>query len=402
MTKDSNENSIDMYSLTIKKDLKNFYDNISGDLILKYYHSIINNICQKCHLDNVQRRTLILNYDKLFSKYGIYQITVDDDLSIKQDEMGITYTHMLNDQGINQIKLLVSDNMQLNITDYNYFCLRNNPIFYLNLKNYLNKFLNITIEDITKVGAYLNNLDMINNYLQLLNNCNTNIKDMVLDYIKPLIFYDDYEGEILEIFKSHNNIDLTSMQLIFDDFENPKKFMELLNQYIKELDLEESIVIFNFAFLIEFNNYYINQYEQLYEIVKKENAKQIIQKLLNIKYETLKSIPKASINVSKKVKYKTVYEDVYDGDCWENDRESGWYPSHEVSRKVIDGYEYSKKINFNKKMVDEMKEVIDLLLPMIIDEQYDYKKLLENTCHEYINLFFNCINNIEKEKVLCK
>lgn len=402
MKKEAKEILIYMCSLKIQDDLKEFYNNINEDLILKYSSSIINNICKKYNLDNVQRKILILNYDKLFNKYGFYLITIDDEISIKQDEMGITYTHMINEQGIKQLKLLVNDNMQLNITDYNYFCLKNNPIFYLDLKSYLTKFSNITIEDITKLGAYLNNFDMFNQYLELLNNCNEDIKDMIFEYIKPIIFYEEYEEEILKIFKLHNSVDLINLQKIFIHFDDSNQFMELLKQYIEKLQLKETVNIFNFDFLIEFNNYYINQYEQLYQISQKENVKQILQKLLNIKYQFLKSIPEASIKVSKKVIYKTVEEEVYDGNCWGNDRENGWYPSHTVSHKVIDRYEYTKKNNFNKKMIDEMKETLNLLLPMIIDEQYDYKKLLENNCHKYINLFFNCIDYVEKEKVLCK
>lgn len=355
----------------------------NNDLRERNLYSIKQNIKNTYSLNDLTFDFLHLNYEKIYEQYGFIIPTINNEIIIKKNEMGIGFTEMIENEFIEKLKLTFSDNINFN---HNYL----NKNFILNFD--LTKYKNINLEQIGLLNVYSNNDINFKNYLELLNNCDEETRNLILEIIKPLSF-DEFDNIFYDkkLFSWYNSTDhhTNFFNYIIDDTKENDIGLDK-KYHMKYKERNNKINIF---FLKEFEYFFINNFDLFNEIIKRDNKIDILQKILKIKEYLYNNIPIANGSIKEETIYGTIEYDSmpFKSNCHCYETYIG-----EIGKKKIDN------INFHQKKILTIKKILVILLKLIVDEKIDCKEFVGIEQEDYINELLSIVENERKVKKLCK
>ena len=233
------------------------------DLVLKY------------DINSFQVATLLINNDLLNTMYNENRMNI---------EYKNTYTLLSNsiERYIHNLKRLINNNIDEKITTNSFSKLKDNYIFYTDIKRICEEYPNIDNYDLIRLvtNKNINNFTTLEKYLKLINNVDVVIKELFLNSFASIfadidIFpsvKDDIMGNYLIV--GFNNINGQSIKSEregfeysgFNIFSKNKLFFKLYNNFFEDN--------FNYDFLIS--------------IINLDNCENILKKIVDFKKEIIK------------------------------------------------------------------------------------------------------------------
>ncbi len=413
-------------------ELKNLKQ--KGDLFYSNYHNI-SNLFNNCSF----QLTIfcIFNFYNLFKKYGFYSPTNNDKEAVYLDHMGIGFTRKINIEAIKQLNIeklidaLYKTYLEKSLAPNNlFYCLlKDNLIIDLDIDNILNNNPYITLDDIYTLCLYTNDLSLFNKYISLLNNCPKNLKNIILEYIKPVSFY----------IHIPNSARFSILLEFFDYFRiRNNKIKEKLN--IPNIDIKqllESMWILDTTpydwiyFVYKWENYFMNDFTFINKLLSSNRTNNLYE-LIELKELIINNYPpffKLDFEINKtvpvlKTNYYSPFEQLMTG-CPSS--ESYYTVKHEYSRfntchipdinmkfleKIFENYkticlEYNDEIvqkllnnintsNINKELYLKLKEI----QPDMMEEIN--QKLCKDVLRKEICKLLNIKNTKEYQKLKIK
>ena len=349
--------------------------------------SIINNIIEKHGYERITYRLLTACFDYIDDKYKIYVPTNDDEGVVKINDMGIKFTMDFNEEYIKKLeKLFLEDNYEFKYYDIYY--LKN--LCNMDINDIKIKYPNIETSTIRNILMYISKekLDEIFSYL------NDKSEDFQINYCKlitPVLI--DLTTE-----KEAYNFDIfTGCFLRGNKFYTPyEKYDDLdVYEYAWMVDSERSYLeqeyymTINTKYIEYFNTFFTelsNKYKDLLD-------EQSISILYKIKECTLNHIPEVTGSIHREAIYETISYEVGD-----YDREAACCPGcYTVYEEKQVGSKNVSTLDFNDDKFHVIKELIENIFNMFLNDNIDYKQLME---YEENDLILDIISNVEKGKVL--
>ena len=311
----------------------------------------------KYNLNEIQEYILTQNMSIALDKYSKLVKTDDLDICIYKNNVGDLYTLEIDEEFINNIKLITSgkNNLLYNklgdliIDDYN---LLNHPIFEYDIKKILSDN-NINSSDLFSLITYTKDIKLINRYIKLLSSDDIEFNKLLLEFIKPATYY-------LQNFLYGNNVlNYIKDESITNDIEKCKKFYD------------EGCSSINLYLIKLFENYFINKIDVLEEISMFKNRCEILNKMITAKKEILSLKNIYSIET-------TVYE------VEEPDREYVYYvdgpnqfkPGYYAREIIPGGFNLDIDNNFRENEIDIIyKETDDIFQDIINNQEVPVEKL---------------------------
>lgn len=180
---------------------------------------------QYVHRSSALGKIIRANVEKLINNYGKWiPMNKEDRINAtKIDENSNCFSHQFRKDGIETLYKLF-ENYDYSIEDH-----------YLYLKEYLldikydeilNKYKNVTLEEILFLTCYVYNTGYFFNYLNIINNCDKETKDLILNIIKPYsrIKLDSFKKFACERNDFANIISYLTDNTVNNDINENKKY----------------------------------------------------------------------------------------------------------------------------------------------------------------------------------
>ena len=314
----------------------------------------------KYNLNEVQEYILTQNMSIVLDKYSKLVKTDDLDICVYKNSLGDLYTLEIDEDFINNIKLITSGKTnllynhlgELIIDDYN---LLNHPIFQYDIKKVISDN-NISNSDLFCLITYTKNMDLINRYIKLLGSNDPEFNKLLLDFIKPATHYMD------NFLYGNNALNYIKDESVVNDYKKCEEFYE------------KSCASSNLYLIKAFENYFINKIDILEQVLKLNNRCEILKEMVAAKNEILSykniyySIEDTRKNCIKEI---VTYESVSGFDC--------------ADIEYIDGY-----FDIKKDEVDRLyKETDDLLQDIVDCKEINKEKLKIRTRKQLDDLWLH-------------
>lgn len=147
-------------------------------------YKIVEKISNEYNLTELEELTLALNYNDIVENYGKEVPTIYATITTREDEMGIRFTEVISKEIIEKIKKMI--NPRTPITIKTFYMTKENKLFKKNIKELEQQYKNISLDKIKALFDTTKNEEYYELYLELLNSCDEEIQEMILEYIKPL------------------------------------------------------------------------------------------------------------------------------------------------------------------------------------------------------------------------
>ena len=147
-------------------------------------YKIVEKISNEYNLTELEELTLALNYYDIVENYGKEVPTIYATITTREDEMGIRFTEVISREIIEKIKKMI--NPRTPITIKTFYMTKENKLFKKNIKELEQQYKNVSLDKIKTLFDMTKNEEYYEPYLQLLNSCDEEIQEIILEYIKPL------------------------------------------------------------------------------------------------------------------------------------------------------------------------------------------------------------------------
>lgn len=147
-------------------------------------YKIVEKISNEYNLTELEELTLALNYNDIVENYGKEVPTIYATITTREDEMGIRFTEVISSEIIEKIKKMI--NPRNPITIKTFYMTKENKLFKKNIKELEQQYKNVSLDKIKTLFDMTKNEEYYEPYLQLLNGCDEEIQEIILEYIKPL------------------------------------------------------------------------------------------------------------------------------------------------------------------------------------------------------------------------
>ena len=147
-------------------------------------YKIVEKISNEYNLTELEELTLALNYNDIVENYGKEVPTIYSTITTREDEMGIRFTEVISSEIIEKIKKMI--NPRTPITIKTFYMTKENKLFKKNIKELEQQYKNVSLDKIKTLFDMTKNEEYYEPYLQLLNSCDEEIQEIILEYIKPL------------------------------------------------------------------------------------------------------------------------------------------------------------------------------------------------------------------------
>ena len=147
-------------------------------------YKIVEKISNEYNLTELEELTLALNYYDIVENYGKEVPTIYATITTREDEMGIRFTEVISSEIIEKIKKMI--NPRNPITIKTFYMTKENKLFKKNIKELEQQYKNVSLDKIKTLFDMTKNEEYYEPYLQLLNGCDEEIQEIILEYIKPL------------------------------------------------------------------------------------------------------------------------------------------------------------------------------------------------------------------------
>lgn len=340
-----------------------------------YQQKVLQNIKNTYNLDNVTYQFIIENYEKLHEKYKCYVPTTDYSITRKEDSMGIRYTESISKKYIDLLKLIINNDLiEINNWKQIKSCLRKDYIIDINLFRTVQECENVSLKEIGLLNLYANNLDNFKKYLVLLDDYDEETRTLILDIIKPFSFNINETSDLDSTLYSY---------IVNRNFHNDFKSLYIKGNYY-----------LNIFFYYEFEYLFINFYDILANIVKKDNYKEMLRVLLKVKEYVYQNKPEVTGSKKEITNYEVVE---YDSSHFK----SAHGPCTQTRLKAVTELD----VDFNNCEVYSLCNLVKSFFEMSVDEKIDYEKLYYyHHAHKYhVDKIIELLNkNESKVKKLCK
>jgi len=348
--------------------------------------SILNNIIKRHEYDKSLIRILVACFDYIDDKYKKYIPTNDDYGIFKVNEMGIKFYLDIDEEYLRELEsLFLEDNYEFKYYDIYY--LKN--LCNMDIKDIKLKYPNIRISTIRNILMYKDKEKLDDTFAYLndktdefqINYCKL-ITPIIIDVTtdKGVYSYDVLTGCIIDgdKFIPYNHYDGLDVYEYVWKYDSECK--SLKDKYYKT----------NNTKYIEYFNTYFEELLNKYRDMLNDKT---IELLCRIKECSLNYIPDVTGSINREDIYETVSYDVGD-----YDREAaccpGCYTVYD-ERKI--GSKNVSTLDFKEDNFPKIKELIESYLKMFIDDNIDYKKLME---YSENGLVLEILSICEKGKVL--
>lgn len=348
--------------------------------------SILNNIIKRHEYDKSLIRILVACFDYIDDKYKKYIPTNDDYGIVKVNEMGIKFYLDIDEEYLRKLEsLFLEDNYEFKYYDIYY--LKN--LCNMDIKDIKMKYPNIRISTIRNVLMYIDK-EKLDDTFTYLNDKSDEFQINYCKLITPIII--DVTTD-----KGVYSYDVLTGCIIDDDKFIPYNHYDGLDvyEYVWKYDsecksLKDKYYKTNNTKYIEYFNTYFEELLNKYRDMLNDKT---IELLCRIKECSLNYIPEVTGSINREDIYETVSYDVGD-----YDREAaccpGCYTVYD-ERKI--GSKNVSTLNFKEDNFPKIKELIESILKMFIDDNIDYKKLME---YSENGLVLEILSICEKGKVL--
>ena len=147
-------------------------------------YKIVEKISNEYNLTELEELTLALNYYDIVENYGKEVPTIYATITTREDEMGIRFTEVISREIIEKIKKMINPRTQIKIKTF--YMTKENKLFKKNIKELEQQYKNVSLDKIKTLFDMTKNEEYYEPYLQLLNSCDEEIQEIILEYIKPL------------------------------------------------------------------------------------------------------------------------------------------------------------------------------------------------------------------------
>lgn len=418
-----------------KKNLSNQSIEINSKNLINIFYGI----CNKYNLTYSQQTVLSVFFYDLISDYGCEKPTNDKEVVTREDKMGIWFTMDIPEYIMDKFKKLFNDNYIFNLSPEN--LINSNVLYAMLVKEDLNnKYTDLNIDDIINLNSYTNSEELSYKYLELLNNCDKDTRTKIMEYIEPISsiysvknYYTN--ADCINSYLFYNNIEKVTYHTMSYDDLILKKYLEYIqddkiandkktNKYIYSdinkyyhistfindiryiCNLDSIGLINNIFFVKEFETYFIKNIDLINQIINSDNKNEILDILIDFKNYVLNNIPNVNDSRGSKKIYKTtkIWDDDYGDKDYRYDNSK--FIGYET---VLDYIEYYGKLSFSEEEVLKMKSAMDIIIPTLLEDDYDYIPLLLNNnidynpyIYHFIQLILSKKQSKEEQKVLCK
>ena len=285
-------------------------------------YKIVEKISNEYNLTELEELTLALNYYDIVENYGKEVPTIYANITTREDEMGIRFTEVISSEIIEKIKKMITPRNPITIKTF--YMTKENKLFKKNIKELEQQYKNVSLDKIKTIFDMTKNEEYYEPYLELLNNCDEEIQEIILEYIKPLSSLiasniEDYAGDDTYGYYVKEKRKLTEEIKLLTYLDDKKiQNNKNKNNYFQNLkDIRVSIndhIDADFDFYISrkyFQEIYQQHYNKKYSFKDKEN---------NNKNEYLKKLFDAyDINILEDEdldEYNTFQGDICNWNIW--------------------------------------------------------------------------------------
>ena len=370
----------------------NVFNEIDGmvNLSMGHYNNLkfMCDLINRYNLNEAQCSILLLNLDLLYTMFIEYSINSEYNNILGMDN---------TDKLMNNFKSLTSKIKLEDMTAYSLSTLLNNRVFFIDIEKILTNFPNITGDDILRLTMCKKDIkeDELYRYLDLLNTCDDEIKELIFENISSL-FSSTYTfpDVTLDKFKMVTYEDCSFSRLHFESTDIIEK---------------------NFMFFEAYDKYFENSLDldELQELVTKDNCKDILLAMLLFKNSLKYNIPKyedtrysEEINdVETHIESVELYHEefghkYYDGEGY------NVYLTEKLNRYVTSG-----NLEFGEKDIENQKNIFELIKKLAkqngvfkLDDFLDVllRYPIDMSIYAYIKTMINEYNKYQekaKEKV---
>ena len=311
----------------------------------------------KYNLNDLQEYILTQNISVALDKYSKLVKTDDLDVCVYKNNVGDLYTLEIDEEFINNIKLITSgkNNLlykqigDLIIDDYN---VSDHPLFKLDIKKIITDN-NISASDLFYLMTYTRDMNLINRYIKLLDSNDSEFNKLLLEFIKPATHH-------MDNFLYGNNV----LNYIKDE--------SVVNDYKKcEEIYEKSSATSNVYLIKAFENYFINKIDVLEQVSTFDNRCKILKEMLDAKNEIL-----SYENIYYSIEhFKMLVHDPDYTRTYYVDGPNQFKPGYECEETITGLAHEEESININEKEVDRVSKEADSVFKDIISNN---KVNLEN------------------------
>lgn len=323
------DNFFDIFHACLDRDMYNRNDFHKYRFMIK--------IVNEYRLSNIQIVVLLLNYDLMNTIY------IEDSLRKVYGEKNSLIPNNI-DKIINNLKLLISDDVEENLTFNALGNLRDSFIFYTDVGEIIKQFPSIRVIDIIRLVAGKN----------IKNN------EELFSYIELLDSMDNLEKN--NLFVAINNIFTVSLKFptISDGKANEKG---------------KKIVDANPRFFKEYKDFFEEEFdlEYLLKIKDKANREEIIKSFAAFKIALYENITSYVDTLSVTDIYKQIYDLEKGYNCGEYET---------VSKEVFDRREFRGTLSYGLKKIEKQKDLFSKLKEESLKDAF--------SLDSFINMYMNC------------
>lgn len=382
------------------------------------YMLVARNVSARHNLDENTERILLFCFSEIYKKYGkLIPLTSDEIEDLKQyakqyhlnycDEKFIYYVKR-DIENTNNVEIVVNSDdeiMKKDIAeeylsiitclfkdyqhcnfDYPYY--RN--IGCIDLKEIINKYPNLSMKTIRNVVMYSKNTSIRDELLSDLNNRSFEYQENVCKLIYPISMemismfgamatHDRFYGFKYDLAEENHDFDRKDLYDMYEREIYPKKLLKKVRK--------------------KYNLYFMIEFEYLFQTLYISNMSKIdddkLSGLLKLKEYTINNIPNVSRSTRDVPVYGIARESITGRDI--KDLGAGWYCSFPDTgeRKIIKciGCEKIISKSFHEADVLELEKMFLEIVPMILNKNIDYEKIINYILNKRLSNFIDYIFN---------
>lgn len=260
-------------------------------------YKIVEKISNEYNLTELEELTLALNYYDIVENYGKEVPTIYSTITTREDEMGIRFTEVISKKIIEKIKKMI--NPRTPITIKTFYMTKENKLFKKNIKELEQQYKNVSLDKIKTLFGTTKNEEYYEPYLELLNSCDEEIQEMILEYIKPLSsliasniedyagddtygYYIKEKGKLIEEIKLLTYLDDKKQKNDKNKNDYFQKFKDIRVSINDNIDEDFDLYISRKYFQEIYQQHYNEKYKFDYkENNKNKNKNEYLKKLFN-------------------------------------------------------------------------------------------------------------------------
>ena len=299
-------------------------ENNKSEVTSKIYNIFIRNI-YNLHNDKLDKNEVAIfiacNIWKILTKYSYETTATEEDIeysvsftkeSNPEEHITLKLTDYFWTQYLKDIKSLYEEyiNNYQNVECFNLdvliYTFKDSKLLDININDILQEYPNLSRKDVLKLCLYHLTDDLFVKYLNLLNSCSKEEKEMIFEFIKPMHFYFQYAPKYWEIPKNDKEYDCVwkilkeklkyaQNYIINNTQENetkifygaPEDSWSITRQTMMEAEdiqsfFQEIFYMGYSAYVAEFKNTFLEQIDLLSAIIENHNFR-AFQNLLQAK-----------------------------------------------------------------------------------------------------------------------